>query len=107
MSDKTEAQRRKETPVYSGFMKYFPRAMRAVAQVSFVGNSQHNPGQPLHWDKTKSGDHRDCLARHLLDELTEPVDKDELDHLAKVAWRAMAALEIKLEEAAALPKAVP
>lgn len=94
-----EAQNRKNTPVYSGFIKYFPRAMGEVTRVSKKGNDQHNPGQPLHWAKEKSTDHLDCIARHLTDHAKGALhDTDGQLHLAKVAWRAMAALEIYLEE---------
>lgn len=89
---------RKSIPVYSGFLKYFPNAVKAVAHLSWVGNEQHNPGEPLHWAKEKSSDHKDCLCRHLLDDLLEGTDDDGQEHLTKVAWRAMAALEIKLTE---------
>lgn len=95
----TTAAARKAIPVYSGFIKYFPRAIAAVAELSRVGNDQHNPGQPLHWDRSKSGDERDALMRHLLDEAAGvPTDTDGIAHATKVAWRAMAALEKILED---------
>lgn len=86
---------RKATPITSGVLDYFPRALAAVAQCSKAGNDQHNPGQPLHWDKTKSLDHADCIARHLIDRHT--VDTDGIRHAAKLAWRALALLETQLE----------
>lgn len=92
----TDAKARKAVPIYSGFIKYFPRAIAAVAHLSQVGNDQHNPGQPLHWDRSKSGDELDALMRHLLE--ADGVDKDGVDHLCKVAWRSMAALEKRLEK---------
>jgi hypothetical protein len=58
----TDAAARKAIPVYSGFIKYFPRGMIAVAQLSKIGNEQHNPGQPLYWDRSKSGDEMDALV---------------------------------------------
>lgn len=91
-----DAKARKAVPIYSGFIKYFPRAIAAVARLSQVGNDQHNPGQPLHWDRSKSGDELDALMRHLLE--ADGVDKDGVDHLCKVAWRSMAALEKRLEK---------
>lgn len=86
---------RKATPITTGVLDYFPRALAAVAQCSKAGNDQHNPGQPLHWDKTKSLDHADCIARHLIDRNT--VDTDGIRHAAKLAWRALALLETMLE----------
>lgn len=80
-----------------GVLDYFPRAIMAIANVSFVGNQQHNPGQPMHWAKDKSTDHADCILRHLAERGT--VDDDGLRHSAKVAWRALALLETELEAA--------
>lgn len=91
-------EERKATPIYSGFVKYFPLAIAEVARLSKAGNDQHNPGQPLHWAKDKSKDHEDCIMRHLTDHAAGVlVDTDGINHLTKVAWRAMAALEIFLE----------
>lgn len=94
----TDPKARKATPVFSGVLKYFPDAIIAVARCSYIGNEQHNPGQPLHWAKGKSMDHEDCLLRHLLDDATGvPMDTDNIPHLAKVAWRALAALQTRIE----------
>lgn len=93
----TDAQARKRTPIYSGFLKYFPRACAEVARVSLMGNEQHNPGQPLHWDRSKSGDELDAATRHLMEAGT--FDKDGVRHSAKFAWRSMANLEKELEAA--------
>lgn len=95
---KDKAAERKATPVFSGVLNYFPDAIREVAKASHAGNEQHNPGQPLHWDKSKSTDHKDCLVRHLMDHEENPVDNDGVFHLAKVAWRALAHLQTYLEK---------
>ena len=97
----TKAEQRKKTPIYQGVLKYFPNAMGAVARVSRQGNVQHDTGDPdgeLVWDKNKSNDHEDCLVRHLIDHSQSPMDDDGHLHLTKVAWRALAALEIYLSE---------
>lgn len=86
---------RKQTPVFSGVLNYFPDAIREVAQCSFVGNEQHNPNTPLHWDRSKSGDELDALTRHLLEAGT--IDSDGIRHSAKVAWRALANLQKEIE----------
>jgi hypothetical protein len=91
------AKDRKERPLYSGLLKYFPRALQAVAHCSWVGNEQHNPGEPLYWNRAKSTDEPDALMRHLLDAGT--VDGDGVRHSTKVAWRALAMLEKELEAA--------
>lgn len=94
----TDKQARKEMPIARGVLDYFPDAIAAVANVSFVGNQQHNPGQPMHWARGKSADHADCIARHLIER--GKIDDDGLRHTAKAAWRALAELQIELEEAA-------
>lgn len=98
MSLPKEAAARKDVPMARGLLDYFPDALAAVAEVSRVGNEQHNPGQPLHWAKEKSTDHADCIIRHLVDRGT--LDTDGQRHAAKVAWRALALLQIELDEAA-------
>lgn len=92
----TDAKKRKAIPVATGFVDYFPDAMAAVAELSKVGNDQHNPGKPLHWDRSKSGDESDALMRHFLQRGT--LDTDGIRHSAKVAWRAMALLQKEIEK---------
>ncbi len=86
---------RKAIPICSGVLDYFPLALAEVAKCSKAGNDQHNPGQPLHWAKEKSTDHADCIVRHLLDR--GKMDSDRVKHSAKVAWRALALLQIEME----------
>lgn len=93
----TEAFDRKGLPVVTGVLDYFPLAIAEVAKVSKAGNDQHNPGTPLHWDRTKSLDHADSLVRHLMER--GQLDGDGQRHSAKVAWRALALLQTELEEA--------
>lgn len=61
-----------------------------------TGNRQHNGDAPLHWDRTKSLDHADCIARHLIDRRSR--DTDGMRHTAKLAWRALALLQTELED---------
>jgi hypothetical protein len=91
----TDAAKRKTYPVATGCLDYFPDALREVAHVSYVGNEQHNPGAPLHWDRSKSKDEADALLRHFLERGT--LDTDGMRHSAKVAWRALALLQKELE----------
>lgn len=90
-----DAAARKAQPVARGCLDYFPDALLAVAELSQVGNDQHNPGQPLHWAKEKSTDEADALLRHLIDRGTR--DTDGQRHSAKVAWRALALLQREIE----------
>jgi hypothetical protein len=89
------AEDRKALPLFSGVMNYFPLALLAVAQVSKVGNDQHNPNQPLHWAREKSTDQLDTAARHLLEHGTR--DTDGMRHTAKAAWRILAELQLEIE----------
>lgn len=89
-------QQRKERPVYSGVLKYFPDALMEVAHCSFVGNEQHHPGEPLWWDKSKSSDELEAMVRHSLEAGT--YDTDGVRHSAKVAWRALANLQREIDK---------
>lgn len=92
---------RKKHPVASGVLDYFPDALVALARVSYEGNEQHNPGQPLHWARSKSADEADALIRHFL--RRGSLDSDGIRHSAKLAWRALALLQKEIEaEAGAL-----
>lgn len=97
----TDSDRRKEVPIASGVLDYFPDAIAAVAELSFEGNKKHNPNQPLHWNRDKSGDEGDALIRHFLERGT--IDTDGIRHSAKVAWRALALLQKEIELAQNLP----
>lgn len=77
-----DAQERKNIPIYTAFIKYFPDAIIEVTKVSFKGNAQHNTPDKVWWDKSKSQDELDALMRHLLE-----------GDWAAVAWRAMAQLQ--------------
>lgn len=88
---------RKDRPVYTGVLKYFPDAILEVSRASIAGNEQHLKGEPLHWDRSKSSDHLNSLTRHLLQ--VGEIDDDGVRHSAKVAWRALANLQMELERA--------
>lgn len=91
-----EPQARKEHPVASGVLDYFPDAIVAISNISFKGNQQHNPGQPLFWNRGKSQDEADTMMRHFLQRGT--LDVDGVRHSAKMAWRALALLQKEIEE---------
>ena len=91
------AKLRKETPVFSGLLKYFPDALKEVARCSFIGQQQHNPNKPLAWDRSKSGDEYDSMTRHLIDSIEEEYDTDGVLNKTKIAWRALAGLQKHLE----------
>ncbi len=103
MIDGKDAKTRKDHPLFSGCLAYFPDALLAVAALSRIANEKHNPGEPLHWSRDKSSDHADCLSRHQLD--AGKIDHDwdwsgqEVRHSTEVAWRALAQLQLEIEAA--------
>lgn len=100
-AEAAESVARKGAPLASGVLDYFPDALWAVAQLSQSGNDKHNPGEPLHWSRGKSGDEADALMRHLKDR--GGFDTDGLRHSTHVAWRSLALLQKELEDAKGLP----
>jgi hypothetical protein len=94
----TGSAERKQYPIASGVLDYFPDAIAALSHLSWKGNDQHNPNQPVHWNRKKSQDEDDTLMRHFLQRGT--LDTDGIRHSVKVAWRALALLQKELEEAA-------
>ena len=91
----SQPEERKAVPLATGCLDYFPDALAEVARVSKVGNDQHNPGEPMHWNRAKSMDQADCLMRHFMER--GMIDGDGMLHSAKVAWRALAILQLELE----------
>lgn len=104
----TDSRVRKDYPLVSGCLNYFPAALAGVSHVSKLGNDKHNPGQPLHHSRGKSSDHADCVMRHLMDvqdllsgwkghtglPLPESVKNAYVEKLMlevnQLAWRALA-----------------
>lgn len=99
----TDSAERKTVPLYSGCLAYFPAALAGVAAHSHKGNEKHSPGQPLHHARGKSGDHEDCIIRHLTDlaDMLARVGRTDdyevpavygaiLEEVNALAWRALA-----------------
>jgi len=91
----SDAKERKNFPIATGVLDYFPSALIEVAKVSFIVNQQHNPGQPLHWARGKSIDQDDTIIRHFMER--GKLDTDGVRHSAKLAWRALALLQLEME----------
>jgi hypothetical protein len=97
-----DSETRKNIPITTGVLDYFPAAIAYIAMISKAGNDKHNPGQPLHWSRGKSNDHADCIGRHLEDRgFFDP--EDNLRHTGKLAWRALALLQEELEREEGAP----
>jgi len=87
-----------KAPIASLFMRYFPRAVQAVANVSEYGARKYTPEG---WKTVPDGIARygDAMARHEIKQFIEgPYDDGDsgLSHAAQVAWNAMARLELAL-----------
>ena len=84
---------------FRGVIKYFPRAVYAVAEVSTFGAKKYAWNA---WESVPDGIDRysDAMVRHLLREGQEEVlDSDSgLLHAAHTAWGALARLELMLRE---------
>lgn len=93
----TDSAERKNTPIFSGVLMYFPLAIAAVARHSKRGNDKHNAGEPLHWAREKSTDHLDCAVRHIIDANHFNAELGEYEEACALAWRALAHLQL-LEE---------
>ena len=92
---------RKSIPVYDGFICYFPRGMAEVAVHSKLSNDQHNPGEPMYWNRSKSMDHDNSEARHMLDKAIAGKDaplRQQIEIQRARCWRSMAELECLLEK---------
>jgi hypothetical protein len=114
----TDSDDRKNYPLMSGCLNYFPAALAGVARWSRLGNDKHNKGQPLHHARGKSMDHGDCIIRHLIDLqalLTKPnriaTDQGDadikamMDEADAIAWRALALSQELHERFAGAPLA--
>lgn len=90
------AEKRNEYPMADGLLDYFPNALAEVARLSWLATQQHHPDKPMHWDRSKSTDHRNKIIRHLID--SGKFDEKGLRHSTMVAWRALALLQEELEK---------
>ena len=89
-----------KAPIYNGFIKYFPRAIEAVANISQFGYEKY--GTWGGWLGVENGlaRYQDAKCRHMIDEAKgEDKAKDsQLLHAAHEAWGAMAKLELLLRK---------
>jgi len=99
---------RKMFPMAEGLLDYFPDALAAVSNLSYLGNRKHNHGEPLHHARAKSTDHADCIMRHLLerggfDVIVVDGVEYQVRHSVALAWRALALAQEEIEQAEGLP----
>lgn len=82
------------------FFRKFPRAIEAIAEVARAGDAKHN-GTVRSYTSVENGhqEYSEAMVRHIFDEIIEgPIDPEDKGlHAAKIAWGALARLEIQLE----------
>ena len=109
-------KQRKMLPIFRLVSRYFPKALREVTRVAVANNARYNPGKApsdINWARGKSTDQMGSLFRHMLEFDVDGLIFEELPPevqaacgpgfervyvLAEAAWRALAALELCIEE---------
>jgi len=76
----------------------FSQALTAVGEVATFGAHKYAPGNWLHVSHGKDR-YTSALLRHLLESANSDIDSETgLNHLAHVAWNALAILEFQIRE---------
>lgn len=88
-------------PMADGCLDYFPNALAEVSKISFEGNQKHNPGEPMHWNRGKSLDHRNKIIRHTVESKGD--SELAIYHAAQAAWRCLAHLQQMIERVRGAP----
>lgn len=108
-------KQRKMLPILRMITGYFPKALREVTRVCVANNVRYNPDrkpQDINWARGKSNDQMGSLFRHILEaeagkvfeELPSEVQAacgpgfERVYVLAEATWRALAALELQIEQ---------
>lgn len=105
---------RKGMPIFKLVTRYFPKALREVTKVSVANNVRYNPDRDpfdINWSRGKSPDQLGSLFRHMMERAVDGkkfeglspnvaklIGYDRVYVLAEAAWRALAALELEIEE---------
>jgi hypothetical protein len=121
----TNDRERKNLPMFKLISGYFPKALREVTRVAVANNVRYNPDRKpadINWNRGKSTDQLGSLFRHMLESATDGLIYEDLPPevqaacgpgfervyvLAEAAWRALAALELQIEEQESAAVAVP
>lgn len=110
----TDHKARKDFPLLTVLSAYFPDAIEALVELCKAGNVQHNvsadavnpfqlPEDRITWDRSKSTDQLETLARHTWDHVRAKrgtgsvVDTDGHLHIIKAFWRAGAEAQLTIE----------
>lgn len=96
-----------KSPVFRGALQYFPRALKAVADLSKNGAAKYSWKG---WREVDDGPNRygDALARHITDEaiegvwdlkaMNDPTHPYNVLHAVAQSWNSLARTELMLEE---------
>lgn len=114
---------RKNLPVFKMLVRYFPKAVREITKVCVVNNVRYNPERApadINWARGKSPDQLGSAFRHMLERevdgrvfeevpaaVAEVTGFDKVYVLAEAAWRALAALELEIENQEAVSTEAP
>lgn len=87
----TDPDKRKKLPIVTGVLDLFPDAIQAISNLSYEYCEKADD-----WKSVSTDEHANCLVRHIMDRGCH--DEDGFLHDVKVAWRALALLQVRLEE---------
>ena len=86
-----------KAPIIEGCVWVFPRALTEVALLSLKALQKYPSYDNWHQVENGFARYTNALGRHVVLEKIEGVDpEDGVDHAVKVAWNALARLELKL-----------
>ena len=102
-----DAKTRKSFPVFEGWFNYFPSAHLLASHISWLGQQQHGPDQPLQWNREKSPDQLDACIRHLIEARNESDPKARAKLYAQAFWRLGAQTQVAIEAAGGLVAMFP
>lgn len=94
-----------KAPVMQGLVDYFPRALKAIADISAYGAQKY--GAFGGWARVPDGQRRydDALMRHLIEgRIVECDEESGKLHMAHRAWNDLATLELFLRSCEAEEK---
>lgn len=87
-----------KAPLVRGALQYFPKALMLVARVSEFGATKYAWDDWRHVPEAETR-YLDALGRHLALDGAEDFDEDSsFDHIAHVAWNALAVLELRIKK---------
>ena len=95
MNKQNEGIKYDEQKPKMGFLfKSFPNALRKVSKQNDYGANKYSP---MNWKHVSSERYEDALSRHLILALENPnaIDESGQEHLAAVAWNALALIELR------------